>query len=151
MRPVYKGDNPYKGTFKRNHEGDYHAKEYEVRAMIRDQSDKGNDSTILEGYHMDDIDPDTLKRYRIMFNNCNPDHVWRELDDKSFLEMLGGYRRDRREKSEGITVAGLMMFGTGLAIRDEFENIFMDYRDESNVNDDTRWIDRVTYGWYMGK
>lgn len=145
MRPVYKGENPYKGTFKRNHEGDYHAKEYEVRAMIRDQSDKGNDSTILEGYHMDDIDPDTLKRYRIMFNNCNPDHVWRELDDKSFLEMLGGYRRDRREKSEGITVAGLMMFGTGLAIRDEFENIFMDYRDESNVNDDTRWIDRVTY------
>lgn len=145
MRPVYKGENPYKGTFKRNHEGDYHAKEYEVRAMIRDQSDKGNDSTILEGYTMDDIDQDTLKRYRIMFNSWNPDHVWRELDDKSFLEMLGGYRRDRREKVEGITVAGLMMFGTGLVIRDEFENIFMDYRDESGANDDIRWIDRVTY------
>ena len=144
-RPVYKGENPYKGTFKRNHEGDYHAKEYEVRAMIRDQSDKGNDSTILEGYTMDDIDQDTLKRYRTMFNNWNPDHVWCELDDKSFLEMLGAYRRDRREKVEGITVAGLMMFGTGLAIRDEFENIFMDYRDESNINVDTRWIDRVTY------
>ena len=145
MRPVYKGENPYKGTFKRNHEGDYHAKEYEVRAMIRDQSDTGNDSTILEGYTMDDIDQDTLKRYRYMFNSWNPDHVWRELDDKSFVEMLGGYRRDRREKAEGLTVAGLMMFGTGLAIRDEFENIFMDYRDESSANADTRWIDRVTY------
>lgn len=145
VRPVYKGENPYKGTFKRNHEGDYHAKEYEVRAMIRDQSDKGNDSTILEGYTMDDIDPDTLKRYRIKFNNWNPDHVWGELDDKEFLEMLGGYRRDRREKVEGLTVAGLMMFGTGLAIRDEFENIFMDYRDESSANAETRWVDRVTY------
>lgn len=145
MRPVYTGENPYKGTFKRNHEGDYHAKEYEVRAMIRDQSDKGNDSTILEGYTMEDIDSDTLKRYRIMFNSWNPDHVWRELDDKAFLEMLGGYRRDRRENVEGITVAGLMMFGTGLAIRDEFENIFMDYRDETGKNEETRWVDRVTY------
>ncbi len=145
MRPVYKGENPYKGTYKRNHEGDYHAKEYEVRALIRDQSDKGNDSTILEGYTMDDIDSDTLKRYRIMFSTWNPDHVWSELDDKSFLEMLGGYRRDHREKVEGITVAGLMMFGTGLAIRDEFENIFMDYRDESGKNSETRWVDRVTY------
>ncbi|MCC8127917.1 MAG: hypothetical protein LIO92_11075 [Clostridiales bacterium] len=44
-RPIYKGENPYKGTFKRNHEGDYHAKEYEVRAMIRDQSTEGNDGT----------------------------------------------------------------------------------------------------------
>lgn len=49
-RPVYKGDNPFKGTYKRNHEGDYHAKEYEVRAMIRDQSSEGNDNTILEGF-----------------------------------------------------------------------------------------------------
>ncbi len=123
MRPIYIGENPYKGTYKRNHEGDYHAKEYEVRAMIRDQSDKGNDSTILEGYSMDDIDADTLKRYRIMFNNWNPDHVWRELSDKEFLEMLGGYRKDRRDKVEGLTIAGLMMFGSGIAIRDEFDNI----------------------------
>ncbi len=145
MRPVYKGDNPFKGTFKRNHEGDYHAKEYEVRAMIRDQSSEGNDNTILEGFTMEDIDADTLKRYRIMFNNHNPEHVWRELPDQEFLEMLGGYRRDRREKIEGLTIAGLMMFGTGLAIRDEFDNIFMDYRDESGANSETRWVDRVTY------
>lgn len=144
-RPVFKGENPFKGTFKRNHEGDYHAREYEVRAMIRDQSSEGNDSTILEGFTMEDIDPDTLKRYRIMFNNRNPEHVWRELPDQDFLGMLGGYRRNRRDKEEGVTIAGLMMFGTGLAIRDEFDNIFMDYRDETGANSETRWIDRVTY------
>ncbi len=71
VRPVYKGNNPFKGTYKRNHECDYHAKEYEVGAMIRDQSAEGNDSIILEGYTMDDIDSDTLKRYRIMFNSWN--------------------------------------------------------------------------------
>lgn len=80
-----------------------------------------------------------------MFNSLNPQHVWRELPDKEFLEMLGGYRRDRRENVEGLTVAGLLMFGTGLAIRDEFDNIFMDYRNETDADDETRWIDRITY------
>ncbi len=145
MRPVHVKENPFKGTFKRNHEGDYHAKEYEVRAMIRDQSSEGNDFTILEGYSMDDIDTDTLERYRIMFNGWNPEHVWRELPDKEFLEMLGGYRRNRRDNVEGLTVAGLLMFGTGLAIRDRFDNILMDYRDETGAVGETRWVDRVTY------
>ncbi len=36
MRPIYVGENPYKGTFKRNNEGDYHATEHEIRGMIRD-------------------------------------------------------------------------------------------------------------------
>ncbi len=80
-----------------------------------------------------------------MFNNWNPDHAWRELSDKEFLEMLGGYRMDRRDKVEGLTIAGLMMFGSGVAIRDEFDNIFMDYRDETGANDAMRWVDRVTY------
>ena len=56
MRPVYVNDNPYKGTYKRNHEGDYHATEHEVKGMIRDQNSDGNDSLILEYYTMDDID-----------------------------------------------------------------------------------------------
>jgi predicted HTH transcriptional regulator len=145
MRPVHIKENPFKGTFKRNHEGDYHAREYEVRAMIRDQSSEGNDFTILEGYTMDDIDADTLERYRIMFNGWNPEHIWRELPDKEFLEMLGGYRRNRRDHVEGLTVAGLLMFGTGLAIRDRFDNILMDYRDETGAAGETRWVDRVTY------
>ncbi len=145
LRPIYVGENPYKGTYKRNHEGDYHATEHEVRGMIRDQNPDGNDSLVLEYYTMDDIDQETLKHYRQMFQTRNPEHVWNFYEDKEFLESLGGYRRDRRTGIEGITLAGLMMFGKGLAIRDEFDNIFMDYRDESEVTSDIRWNDRVTY------
>ena len=64
LRPVYVGENPYKGTYKRNHEGDYHATEHEIRAMIRDQNPDGNDGMILEYYTMDDIDKETLRKYR---------------------------------------------------------------------------------------
>lgn len=63
MRPVYVSENPYKGTYKRNHEGDYHAAEHEIRGMIRDQNSDGNDSMILEYYIMDDIDKETRRKY----------------------------------------------------------------------------------------
>jgi len=101
MRPVHTGENPFKGSFKRNHEGDYHCSEAEVRAMIRDQNESGNDSLLLDYYTMDDIDLETLHRYRNRFRVVNEDNVWNALPDKDFLEALGGYRYDRRKKSEG--------------------------------------------------
>lgn len=145
MRPVYVNDNPYKGTYKRNHEGDYHVTEHEVKGMIRDQNPDGNDSLILEYYTMNDIDKETLRKYRQVFEIRNEGHVWNPLDDKAFLEKLGGYRKDRRTGVEGVTLAGLMMFGTGQAIREEFSNVFMDYRNETEVTVDVRWNDRITY------
>ncbi len=144
-RPVFINGNPYKGTFKRNHEGDYHASEDEVNAMLRDQKSDGNDGIVLEHYDMDDIDSETLSRYRTMFQNNNPDNVWNQEDNKQFLTMLGGYRKDRSKGIEGLTIAGLLMFGKGISIRERFSNLMMDYRDESNATDDMRWGDRVTY------
>ena len=144
-RPVFINGNPYKGTFKRNHEGDYHASEDEVNAMLRDQKSEGNDGIVLEHYDMDDVDSETLSRYRTMFQNNNPDHVWNQEDNKQFLTMLGGYKKDRSKGIEGLTLAGLLMFGKGISIRERFSNLMMDYRDESNATDDMRWGDRVTY------
>ena len=47
-KPVHINNNVYSGTYRRNHEGDYHATEHEIRGMIRDQNPEGNDSMILE-------------------------------------------------------------------------------------------------------
>ena len=100
---------------------------------------------IIEYYTMDDIDKETLRKYRQIFEIRNDGHVWNALDDKSFLEKLGGYRKDRKTGVEGLTLAGLLMFGTGQAIRERFDNVFMDYRNESQVTADIRWNDRITY------
>lgn len=145
QKPVYINNNPISGTFKRNNEGDYHCKESEVKAMYRDSSDDGNDGSLLEGYTMDDIDPETLKAYRIRFSTWNPDHVWNKADDKTFLQNMGGYVVDRRTKMEGLTPAGLLMFGKGLPVRERFDNIRMDYLDKTNLEGDMRWSDRLTY------
>lgn len=144
-KPVYVGGNPLKGSYKRNHEGDYHCTEEEVKAMLRDANDSGNDGSILDGYTMEDIDKETLKSYRIEYELRNPEHVWNGLDNKEFLRNLGAYAVERNTGKEGLTTAGLLMFGKGLAIRERFDNIRMDYIDESNLLPGSRWSDRLTY------
>ena len=144
-KPVYINENINKGTFKRNHEGDYHCTVEEIKAMLRDASDSGNDGTLLVNYTMDDIDAASLKSYRIEFEHNNPDHVWNGVDDETFLKNIGGFAVDRKTKRGWLTTAGLLMFGKGLAIRERFDNIRMDYLDESNLAPGSRWSDRLTY------
>lgn len=68
-KPVYINENINKGTYKRNHEGDYHCTEEDIKAMLRDASDSGNDGTLLINYTMDDIDEASLRSYRIEFEH----------------------------------------------------------------------------------
>ena len=145
QRPVYINGNPMKGSFKRNYEGDYHCTEDEVKAMLRDASDSGNDGGLLSGYTMDDIDLNALRSYRIEFEHRNPDHVWNGDDDQTFLKNMEGYSVDRITGKGWLTAAGLLMFGKGLAVRERFGNIRMDYIDESNLLPGSRWSDRLTY------
>ena len=145
VKPVYLNENVYKNTFKRNHEGDYHCTEQQVRAMIRDSYEGGNDGSLMEHYDMNDVDPDTLRRYRTLFQFRNEGHVWNEVDDKTFLKNLGGYIVDRETEKEGLTMAGLMMFGKGLSIQERFANFRMDYIDFCHLIGEERYSDRLTY------
>ena len=144
-RPVFINGNPFKGTFKRTFEGDYHCSESEVKAMIRDSNEEGNDGTLLEHYTLDDIDLDAVHGYRNRFQSRNPDHVWNAVDDLTFLRNFGCMWTDRSTGKEWLTVAGLMMFGKGLSVRERFSNIRMDYIDQTNLMPDSRWSDRLTY------
>jgi predicted HTH transcriptional regulator len=54
-KPVYVGPDPFKGTFKRNGEGDYHCTAPEVRAMYRDQADVSADTRVIEGMTASDL------------------------------------------------------------------------------------------------
>jgi len=59
--------------------------------------------------------------------------------------QLGCYVVNRKEQTEGVTMAGLLMFGKGLPIRERFDNLRMDYIDKSNLIGDQRYSDRITY------
>lgn len=143
-KPIYINDNPYKGTYKRNYEGDYRCSEEEIKSMIRDSSDEGNDSYIFEDYYIDDIDENTLKKYRNRFATFHPDHTWNEKNNEDFLIVLGAISEDRKKKVKGLTLAGLLMFGKGIVIRELLPSLGLDYREEISDSSETRWSDRFT-------
>ena len=144
-KPVFINKNPYFGTYRRNFEGDYHCKEEEeVKSMIRDSSDEPSDSLLLQNYGMEDVDLDTLHAYRNLFEVRNRGHIYNTYSDLEFLRQLGGYVKDRKTGDEGLSIAGLLMFGKGLSIRERFPLLAMDYLDQRGAATDQRWTDRIT-------
>ena len=146
QRPVFIGIDPFRGTFRRNYEGDYRCSEAEVRRMFADQSDEPADSRILTGFAWEDLHPDSLRQFRNRFASIRPGHAWLAEDDRGLLAKLGGWRRDRASGVEGVTLAGLLMFGREQAIRDPaaVPGFQLDYRERFSDDPAVRWTDRLT-------
>ncbi|MFT3741083.1 MAG: putative DNA binding domain-containing protein [Gammaproteobacteria bacterium] len=144
QRPIYLNQNPLIGTYRRNHEGDYRCTEHEVSRMLADRSEESTDSQILENFDLSDLDSTSLHQYRQRFVSRSPTHPWLSEDDKGLLIKLGGWRRDRKTSLEGLTVAGLLMFGRDEAIREALPAYFVDYREKLSKDPNIRWTDRLT-------
>lgn len=145
-RPVYIGENPFNeskhlGTFRRNYSGDYKCSREEVKRMLADQLDESQDSLILDGFDLSDLNKDTINSFRNRLRAIKPNHPWIALDDKAFLYKLGAYDKDRKSGKEGITAAGLLMFGEERTITDEFPKYFLDYREK--ISEEVRWDYRL--------
>lgn len=143
-KPIFLNGNPYNGTYKRNYEGDYKCSVSEVNSMIRDSSDDNYDSVLIENYDINDLDMETVHRYRNMFSSRNLHHIWIKLSDEEFLIQLGAIARDRNTQKVWVTVAGLLMFGKGLSIREKFPYLNLDYLNMIDSDTDFRYGDRVT-------
>ncbi|ADN36239.1 putative transcriptional regulator [Methanolacinia petrolearia DSM 11571] len=141
-RPVYIGSNPLDGTYLRKNEGDYKCPHELVKQMLGEQANDTQDAVILEHFDFKDIDNESFRIYRQQFSNRKPDHPFNECDDIEFLRHLGGWAKDRHTGKEGLTLAGLLMFGKFRSILDEVPNYIVDYQEREDS--EARWIDRVT-------
>ncbi len=139
-KPVYVGENPMTGSYRRNGEGDYRCTREEILAMMRDASYKTQDMLILDEMSLDVLDVDSIRRYRIRMRAYRPGHVWEELEDSDFLYKLGAAGRGKDGKLHP-TAAGLLMFGYEYEIVREYPNYFLDYQERLDPN--TRWTDRI--------
>ncbi len=146
QRPIYVGQNPINGTYRRYQEGDYKCSSDEVGRMLADQSEEPADSLILEHFGPADLDAESLRQYRNRFSARAPAHPWLTLDETGLLEKLGGWRIDRPTGRQGLTVAGLLMFGKDEAIRDTaaIPQYHVDYRERLSDDPEVRWTDRLT-------
>jgi ATP-dependent DNA helicase RecG len=148
-RPVHIGKNPLTGTFRRNNEGDYRCPREVVEQMLGERVRDTQDSTILEGFSIADVDMETLRIYRQNFANRQPAHVLNNLDAVEYLEQLGGYATDRQTGKSGLTIAGLLMFGKLRSILDAIPRYVVDYQERPRAVKEARWIDRLTtdFSW----
>ena len=148
-KPIYVGENPYRGTYKRQNDGDFRCRQDEVNTLIRDASETGIDSRIIEHYDITDIDSEALKKYRNHFEVRHSDHAFIALSDQDFLQKLGGMAKDKTTGKYYLTQAGLLLFGKGLSIREVFPGLNLDYLDKRNLIGDQRWSDRLTidFNW----
>jgi ATP-dependent DNA helicase RecG len=143
-RPIYMGQNPLKGTYRRNYEGDYLCDDEMVRRMLAEQVEESRDARLLEGFGFEDLDLDTLGAYRNQFKATKPNHPWTELDDREFLRSIGGWMRNRQNGEQGLTIAGLLMFGKLPSILEAMPNYVVDYQERPRSVAEARWVDRVT-------
>lgn len=140
-RPVYVGVDPKSGTYRRNHEGDYHCSIDEMALMFRDATYVTQDSKVLNKMDMSVFCMDTVKRYRNFFRSTHINHLWNNEDDEMFLRKIGAIGIGEDGKYHP-TAAGLLMFGYEYEITREFPNYFLDYQENRSLGV-TRWTDRI--------
>jgi len=93
QRPVYIGQNPLEGTYRRNYEGDYKCQPDEVGRMLADQAPEAADSRILANFTVADLDAETIRQYRNRFSARHPNHVWLNEEPKAFYRNSEAGRR----------------------------------------------------------
>lgn len=140
-KPVYIGTDPMKGTYRRDYEGDFLCTEAAVRAMFADQRDISVDSEILEEMELDALNADTIKGYRVIFEQLHEGHPWNKLMKDEFLIKLKAAAKNKKGFVSP-TVAGLLMFGDAYRITDVFPDYFLDYREECD-DKNVRWLYRT--------
>ncbi|EBI7716387.1 AAA family ATPase [Salmonella enterica] len=143
QKPVYLNNQPMTETYIRRHEGDCHCSEEQIKRMLAEQVEDSRDDRILARFDFSDIDQDSLRAYRNLFAVAKPQHPWLELDIIDLFRNIGGWRKKRQSGEDGITLAGILMFGTWNAIQDAVPNYFVDYRERDDTQPDSRWIDRI--------
>ena len=124
--PIYINDRMNGGTFRRNGPNDYRCTKPEIAEMMRENVDTPLDAYVLNDYEMNDIDSETLSRYRIFMKIGDEKHIWNTVPDDEFLRLIGAAKKGEDGKMHP-TLAGLLMFGLEFRITSEVPNYKLDY------------------------
>jgi predicted HTH transcriptional regulator len=143
QRPVFINGNPLTGTYRRFDEADQAMPVDEVKLLLSEQEQESLDYKVLPRFGMPDLSISSLQVYRQTHANLRPNHPWTELDNLSFLKEARAWNVDRETGEEGLTVAGLLMFGKFQSIQDYLPHYALDYQERPEAKTEKRWIDRI--------
>ena len=141
QKPIYINNDIFNGTFRRNYEGDYHCTRLQVKAMLRDQTERTMDMEILDKVPMEDLNYDTIHGYRNSHRTLKEGHPFERLNDHEYLRSIGAAAISKEDHQLHPTAAGMLMFGDEYNIVRHFPDYFLDYREV--LDPSIRWTDRL--------
>lgn len=140
-KPVFiKGKDSKVVAFVRVGSGDKIAKDEELKALIRNQSNE-LDVGVLNNYSIDDLDKNSIIDYRRRVESNPKFEHYQEFSLEEFLDNVGVIATNRDSGLKGITIGGLLFFGKHFAILQKFPHFQMDLFDRRS---DERWLNRIS-------
>ncbi len=161
-KPVYlKGD--IRESYIRRGGGDQKCTGDEIKRFLRNASGSRFDCSPVSRAPERSFDEDSIRWYRHRFEQRNPASAANELSNLDFLEHWGlVVEQDGHPRP---TVAGILLFGSGAALRSLLARAVVDcffyVHDFDSPQEDVRWQDRRTLegnlvqtwqellGWYL--
>ncbi|MBR2766399.1 MAG: putative DNA binding domain-containing protein [Blautia sp.] len=128
QKPLYTGADMFEGSYRRNQREDRKCSREEIQHMIREQDTHGADARLLRRWTLNDLETDTISRYRIVLKNIRPGHVYTRMGTDEFLVQIGAAGRGEDTKLHP-TVAGMLFFGKAGPLAEEFPRVYLDYRE----------------------
>lgn len=144
-KPVYLNEH-LEHCYIRQNAADLKCSKDEVAQMVRDAGAATYRPVVLPGTGMAEIDGETFAQFRNRMRSFKPGHPWVQLGDIPLLEKLKGYAVDFETGKSGLTIEGMLMFGSEDAIIRYFPKHqlnYFEYDGTEGTSTASRWVDRV--------
>jgi ATP-dependent DNA helicase RecG len=156
-KPIYLNNN-LALSYVRLKDGDHLMGEGERRSFLIDNSTESYDlQPNVFALAMDDVNLETLHRYRAEMNAKNPKNIYKELNDEDYLKGIGCLVKDVNGKSV-LSNAAVLFFTSYPKIVRLFNYYLLDYRlakdpaekwKDRLVSDDLSWSGNM-FDFYLG-
>ncbi|MDO9798170.1 ATP-binding protein [Glaesserella parasuis] len=123
------------GIWRRGLNGDYEATVDELQSIYSQKQGLSYENTFLPNVTWDDIDPEKIEEYRRLRRKVRQDSPELDYDDVTLLDTFNLIRQ-----KDGViqpNIAGLLLFGTNVALRKHLPMIRVDYIRHRG----SQWID----------
>ena len=108
QKPLYfKSDGLPRGAFRRIGSADLRCTEEDLYVFYTDS--RGYDQTPIPGAMVEEVDPEALKRYRVLRSQINPYAEELLFSDQELLESLGCVCPENKKQ---LNLAGVLLFGS---------------------------------------
>ena len=123
-KPVYiKSKGLQLGSFRRIGPTDHHCTDDDIALFYQLREHTTYDESVIEGTDLDDFDPAVIAEYRRLRAALKPDAEELRYNDTDLLYALNAIDKKTRK----VTIAGLLLFGTQMALRRHFSLARVDY------------------------